>query len=99
MPTPIYGTMTDDRGNLIEKFEFADFDIVAKSLFDVLGQVVYAILNREDTIFEYVKHYNFKGELVESLDYADGSFRSNVHYKYDERVGGLKRPGISIMLA
>jgi antitoxin component YwqK of YwqJK toxin-antitoxin module len=72
----------DDRGNLAAKFHFGDIEVSSKSLFDVQGKVIYAIYNGD---YEFVKHYNFKGELVESLHYmADGVLLRKVHYKYDE---------------
>jgi hypothetical protein len=80
----------DDRGNLAEKIYFtgAGFidGFIDKSIFDVQGKVIYAIRYRGKAImFESVKHYNLKGELVESLYYkADGSLSRKDQYKYDE---------------
>lgn len=75
----------DNRGNLAEKIYFTG-GFTDKSIFDVQGKVIYAIRYRGDTIlFESVKHYNFKGELAESLYYkADGSLSRKDQYKYDE---------------
>jgi lipopolysaccharide export LptBFGC system permease protein LptF len=75
----------DDRGNLAEKIYFTG-GFTDKSIFDVQGKVIYAIRYRGKAImFESVKHYNFKGELVESLYYsADGSLTRKDQYKYDE---------------
>lgn len=75
----------DNRGNLAEKIYFTD-GFTDKSIFDAQGKVIYAIRYRGDAIlFESVKHYNFKGELVESLYYkADGSLSRKDQYKYDE---------------
>jgi hypothetical protein len=76
----------DNRGNLAERIFFTGGDFVDKSIFDVQGKVIYAIRYRGNVIlFESVKHYNFKGELVESLYYkADGSLSRKDQYKYDE---------------
>lgn len=76
----------DNRGNLAERIYFTGGDFTDKSIFDVQGKVIYAIRYRGDAIlFESVKRYNFKGELVESLYYkADGSLSRKDQYKYDE---------------
>ncbi len=75
----------DNRGNLAEKIYFTG-GFTDKSIFDAQGKVIYAIRYRGDAIlFESVKHYNFKGELAESLYYkADGSLSRKDQYKYDE---------------
>jgi hypothetical protein len=76
----------DTRGNLAERIYFTGDYFIDKSIFDVQGKVIYAIRYRGNAImFESVKHYNFKGELVESLYYkADGSLSRKDQYKYDE---------------
>ena len=75
----------DDRGNLAEKIYFTG-GFTDKSIFDVQGKVIYAIRYRGKAImFESVKHYNLRGELVESLCYkADGSLSRKDQYKYNE---------------
>jgi hypothetical protein len=75
----------DSRGHISERIYFTGI-FISKSIFDVQGKVVYAIRYRGNAIsFESVKHYNFKGKLVESLYYnADGSLSSKDQYKYDE---------------
>ena len=76
----------DDRGNLAAKIYFTSHDDVSKSLFDVRGRVVYANRFRgKAMMFESIKHYNVKGELIESLSYADnGSLIRKDQYAYDE---------------
>ena len=76
----------DNRGNLAERIYFTGGDFIDKSIFDVQGKVIYAIKYRGNAIlFESVKHYNFKGKLVESLYYkADGLLSRKDQYKYDE---------------
>ena len=77
---------TTTGGNLAERIYFTGGYFIDKSIFDVQGKVIYAIRYRGNAIlFESVKHYNFKGELVESLYYkADGSLSRKDQYKYDE---------------
>ena len=76
----------DDRDALTAIIHFTGGNFVSKSLYDVQGKVVYAIRSRgTKVLFESVEHYNTKGELIESLSYAEnGSLVRKDQYTYDE---------------